>query len=68
MDVRSPKRQRSDSSAGVDTTAASIPVATTEKPIVRDETYYRETGDCVILVDTVLFKVRISSAPRFYEI
>jgi hypothetical protein len=66
METHSPKQQRSD--AEVDATTGStipIPVAseTVEKPIIRDEVYYREMGDCVILVDTVLFKVRIFSAP-----
>jgi hypothetical protein len=60
METHSPKQQRSDAEVDA-TTGSTIPVVseTVEKPIVRDEVYYREMGDCVILVDTVLFKVRI---------
>jgi hypothetical protein len=48
----SPRKRKRDAAA------ASIPVDPDPKPIVRDEVYYREDGDCVILVDRVLFKVR----------
>jgi hypothetical protein len=53
------KRKRSDAvTEDADATAASIPADLDAEPIVRDEIYYRENGDCVILVGRVLFKVR----------
>lgn len=58
MPKRSRKRPRTDAiSENIDppdTIAGNIQV---EEPIVRDGMYYREDGDCAILVGRVLFKV-----------
>jgi hypothetical protein len=51
------KRQRTMSpDEDVDITHSQVELD--KEPIVRDALYYREDGDCVILVGRVLFKVR----------
>ncbi|KAF9483565.1 hypothetical protein BDN70DRAFT_873637 [Pholiota conissans] len=51
------KRKRTEAMPGdADDTSGSLNSAQND-PIVRDETYYKEKGDCVILVGRVLFKI-----------
>ncbi|KAF8204625.1 hypothetical protein BJ912DRAFT_2907 [Pholiota molesta] len=56
MDVRSPKRQRSDSSAGVDSTAGSIPVASLKSQLSAMRLTIERRG-IVSFSGSVLFKI-----------
>ena len=58
MNIQSSQRKRPRETAEVDAVVDAPTVIDRDvEPIVRDKSYYRENGDCVILVRRALFKV-----------